>query len=264
MPEMLFRIRWPDGTAEDCYSPSLVIKDFFAPGESYRACRLSYPQPHRARDRERSRRGEIRLRLFARRSSARPDRDAAKTFAALPHARALPSRPLRADEPDNSRCTAFGRRDRRRPGRAFDQLVSDPKRHRPCCVREGARRVTPGAPSAGIRSACDAELAVPVAGLSVSRPDPHGFMLRDEIVAYMDAFVASFAPPLGKASRCGICAATRSTASCSMRPTAFILPIRWCSRPAVIRSRSSRAVPSVYPPTSCKSIRRSIATRRAA
>ena len=27
-------------------------------------------------------------------------------------------------------------------------------------------------------------------------PDPHGFMLRDEIVAYMDAFVASFDPPL--------------------------------------------------------------------
>ena len=26
--------------------------------------------------------------------------------------------------------------------------------------------------------------------------DPHGFMLRDEIVAYIDAFVASFAPPL--------------------------------------------------------------------
>jgi len=26
--------------------------------------------------------------------------------------------------------------------------------------------------------------------------DPHGFMLRDEIIAYMEAFVASFAPPL--------------------------------------------------------------------
>ncbi len=26
--------------------------------------------------------------------------------------------------------------------------------------------------------------------------DPHGFMLRDEIIAYIDAFVASFAPPL--------------------------------------------------------------------
>jgi uncharacterized repeat protein (TIGR04042 family) len=35
MPEMRFRIRWPDGTAEACYSPSLVIKDFFNPGESY-------------------------------------------------------------------------------------------------------------------------------------------------------------------------------------------------------------------------------------
>jgi len=35
MPEMRFRIRWPDGSAEACYSPSLVIKDFFNPGESY-------------------------------------------------------------------------------------------------------------------------------------------------------------------------------------------------------------------------------------
>jgi uncharacterized repeat protein (TIGR04042 family) len=32
---MRFSIRWPDGTAETCYSPSLVVKDFFAPGESY-------------------------------------------------------------------------------------------------------------------------------------------------------------------------------------------------------------------------------------
>jgi len=35
MPEMRFVIRWPDGSAETCYSPSLVVKDFFAPGESY-------------------------------------------------------------------------------------------------------------------------------------------------------------------------------------------------------------------------------------
>jgi uncharacterized repeat protein (TIGR04042 family) len=32
---MRFRIRWPDGTAETCYSPSLVVRDFFTPGESY-------------------------------------------------------------------------------------------------------------------------------------------------------------------------------------------------------------------------------------
>jgi uncharacterized repeat protein (TIGR04042 family) len=35
MPEMRFLIRWPDGTAEDCYSPSLVIKDFLSLGQSY-------------------------------------------------------------------------------------------------------------------------------------------------------------------------------------------------------------------------------------
>ncbi|TCK23505.1 putative repeat protein (TIGR04042 family) [Ancylobacter aquaticus] len=36
MPEMHFTIRWPDGTVEGCYSPSLVIKDYFVPGESYK------------------------------------------------------------------------------------------------------------------------------------------------------------------------------------------------------------------------------------
>ena len=35
MPEMRFLIRWPDGRAENCYSPSLVIKDFLSPGQSY-------------------------------------------------------------------------------------------------------------------------------------------------------------------------------------------------------------------------------------
>ncbi|MCK0206688.1 MSMEG_0570 family nitrogen starvation response protein [Starkeya koreensis] len=35
MPEMRFTVRWPDGTREGCYSPSLVIKDYFRPGESY-------------------------------------------------------------------------------------------------------------------------------------------------------------------------------------------------------------------------------------
>ncbi len=33
-------------------------------------------------------------------------------------------------------------------------------------------------------------------GFPYRGPDPHGFMLRDEIIAYMDDFVASFSPPL--------------------------------------------------------------------
>lgn len=35
MPEVRFTIRWPDGTAEDCYSPSSVIKDYVEPGRAY-------------------------------------------------------------------------------------------------------------------------------------------------------------------------------------------------------------------------------------
>ena len=35
MPEMRFVVRWPDGTEDTCYSPSLVIKDYFQPGQTY-------------------------------------------------------------------------------------------------------------------------------------------------------------------------------------------------------------------------------------
>lgn len=35
MPAMHFHLRWPHGSAARCYSPSLVIKDYFEPGTSY-------------------------------------------------------------------------------------------------------------------------------------------------------------------------------------------------------------------------------------
>jgi uncharacterized repeat protein (TIGR04042 family) len=35
MPETRFLIRWPDGTPESCYSPSLVVRDYLVPGETY-------------------------------------------------------------------------------------------------------------------------------------------------------------------------------------------------------------------------------------
>ena len=35
MPEMRMSIRWPDGAQESCYSPSLVLKDYFQIGQSY-------------------------------------------------------------------------------------------------------------------------------------------------------------------------------------------------------------------------------------
>lgn len=35
MPEMRFTVRWPDDSLDECYSPSLVIKDYLAVGEQY-------------------------------------------------------------------------------------------------------------------------------------------------------------------------------------------------------------------------------------
>lgn len=35
MPETNFKIEWSDGTRQNCYSPSLVAKQYFTPGEEY-------------------------------------------------------------------------------------------------------------------------------------------------------------------------------------------------------------------------------------
>lgn len=35
MPEIHFRVRWPDQSESLCYSPSRVIKDYLNPGQSY-------------------------------------------------------------------------------------------------------------------------------------------------------------------------------------------------------------------------------------
>ena len=35
MPAVMFRVRWPDATVSECYSPSTVIKDFLQTGEAY-------------------------------------------------------------------------------------------------------------------------------------------------------------------------------------------------------------------------------------
>jgi uncharacterized repeat protein (TIGR04042 family) len=35
MPEMHYELRWPDGECSTCYSPSLVIREWFEPGGAY-------------------------------------------------------------------------------------------------------------------------------------------------------------------------------------------------------------------------------------
>ncbi len=35
MPEIHFQIQLPDGTQETCYSPSLIVKEYFTPDQEY-------------------------------------------------------------------------------------------------------------------------------------------------------------------------------------------------------------------------------------
>jgi uncharacterized repeat protein (TIGR04042 family) len=35
MPEMWFKVKWPDGAEEVCYSPSTVVERYLAAGKSY-------------------------------------------------------------------------------------------------------------------------------------------------------------------------------------------------------------------------------------
>jgi uncharacterized repeat protein (TIGR04042 family) len=35
MPEMNFRVKWPSGHVEDCYSPSYIVEEHLAEGSDY-------------------------------------------------------------------------------------------------------------------------------------------------------------------------------------------------------------------------------------
>lgn len=87
MPEMRFTIRWPDGTVEGCYSPSLVIKDYLVPGESYKL--LEFLEKSREALTIASARVEARYGFPCSRALGQLARieAAGRTFAALPDAR---------------------------------------------------------------------------------------------------------------------------------------------------------------------------------
>lgn len=40
MPEVPFRLRWPDGTTQQCVSPSRAIRDHLEPGAAYPVAEL--------------------------------------------------------------------------------------------------------------------------------------------------------------------------------------------------------------------------------
>jgi uncharacterized repeat protein (TIGR04042 family) len=84
---MRFLIRWPDGKSESCYSPSLVVKEFFAPGQSYPLA--DFLERSRAALAIASERVQARYGFPCSRAMAQLDRieTSAKAYAGVPDAR---------------------------------------------------------------------------------------------------------------------------------------------------------------------------------
>lgn len=85
MPEMYFRVRWPDGKLEDCYSPSTVIAEYLSGGSDYPLADFldrARTALEAANDRVRARYGMgcgqaiSQLAAIERTAAAFPDRDA--------------------------------------------------------------------------------------------------------------------------------------------------------------------------------------------
>ena len=192
MPEMRFVIRWPDGRRESCYSPSLVIRDFLREGESY-------PVPD-----------------FLQRSREALQIASERVKAKYGHACSLALGQLARIEADSHTIRGAGRRARslRNLSRRRRQMSTEQKIER----RYGA--IVVGGGQAGLsasywlsRAGVDHVvfekksimhkwreerwdtfcLVTPnwqcqLPGHAYEGPDPHGFMVKQEILAYLDGF----------------------------------------------------------------------------
>ncbi|HTP28139.1 MAG TPA: MSMEG_0570 family nitrogen starvation response protein, partial [Anaeromyxobacteraceae bacterium] len=215
MPEVRFRVRWPNGAIQRCYSPSRVVKDHLAVGEAYRV-------------EEFLDRARWALRLASRRVH---ERYGIVCSAALDQ--------LAAIERAAEALEALDRAGTVQVLGCEGSLASNPSGSAPNPSREASRAsehfavAIVGGGQAGLSmSYCLKERSIPhvvleaftrahtwrtqrwdsfclvtpnwqcrLPGHSYSGRDPNGFMSRDEVVAYLDAYADSFDPPLREGVR---------------------------------------------------------------
>ena len=202
MPAVEFTLRWPDGSTQRCYSPSTAIEQVLVQGGVYpvpelrRRCRVGLG---RASERVREQRGVA-------------------CSAAAEQLAEIEQRALGIDTPYGTPVTVERLR-RDRPQATYPAPES---------LSGHAGVVVVGGGQAGLAvSYCLHELAVPHVVLERDRlastwredrwdtfclvtpnwqcrmpaypyagDDPDGFMLKDDIVAYVEGFASSFGPPL--------------------------------------------------------------------
>jgi putative flavoprotein involved in K+ transport len=207
MPEMHFKVEWPSGATEDCYSPSWIIEEYLAAGADYPVSdfveRVAVAL-NIASDRVRQKYGFVC-------SSALDQLESIQKTAGA----------LSADERGGKvRVLALRKhaaRDARAGARAAERALTS---HYPVVVIGGGQ--------AGLSvSYCLMELGIEhvvlerkkiahawreerwdafclvtpnwqcqLPGFPYHGDDPYGFMVKDEIVKYLEEYVAFFNPPL--------------------------------------------------------------------
>ena len=237
MPEMHFVVRWPDGDQSRCYSPSLVVRDYLEVGRTYVGRRLHRTQPHHAQHRLGARAREVRLRLLGGARSAARARDARVRLRARSAGDGDGVRAARRALMLGTHRQCGG--DRRRPGRAVDELLPQATRHRPRRAREAPPRSRVARAPLGLVLPGDAQLAMQAARVPVQRaPIRTASWCKDAIVRYLEDYARSFEPPLhrGRDAR-PACAPRRAAASRSRPPPAIATPTTSWWRPAAITRR---------------------------
>ena len=185
MPEMHFLIRWPDGTGARCYSPSLVVKDHLAPGRSYPLADFLA-------------RSRAALSIASERVRAKYGMPCGRALAELAHieneaaAYAGDAHALVAVEVPHLPVGVGG------GGQAGLSISAHLRRRGIAHVILEKNRIAHAWRSQRWDSFC---LVTPnwqcrLPDFPYDGPDPHGFMPRDEIVAYVEAFARAVEAPV--------------------------------------------------------------------
>lgn len=205
MPEMHFRVRWPDGVIEDCYSPSYIVEEYLTPGQAYPVA--DFVERVRTALQIASDRVEARY-GFACSSALDQLRSVEATAVALPEAgRAAnvevlsftkhPPRDARAKSAEHFSVLVVG------AGQAGLAVSYCLKQRQISHVVLEANRIAHAWRSERWDSFC---LVTPnwqcdLPGHPYAGDDPHGFMLKDEIVDYVQNYAERFALPVREGVR---------------------------------------------------------------
>ncbi|HET9954762.1 MAG TPA: MSMEG_0569 family flavin-dependent oxidoreductase [Polyangiaceae bacterium] len=200
MPEMHFRVRWPHGLIENCYSPSWIIEEYLAAGQSYTVqdfLERTRTALNLASERVRARYGFAcssaldqlqALEATARELALRGKAGRVQVLALIRHA----ARDARSAEREPFSVIVVG------AGQAGLSASYWLKSHGvPHVVLEG-QRIAHAWRSERWDSFC---LVTPnwqcqLPGHGYAGPDPTGFMLKDEIVRYVESYAERYELPV--------------------------------------------------------------------